>query len=1608
MPIAGNVQTPIDTISVCDLYYDQPVNGCTSRAGKVTDDLTQLYENQSYTIGKALVDPGCQEHLFQSIYESYMNETSQSNLSVSGFDGSQQPGRMQGWSHMYFMQTDPAYKDNGQYVQLSYDTVENNKENLFAVSEYFEQGADILFQHHGFCGIRGRDADGNPFKIPCHYSAENRGFEVDFVVAKSKEQAVAVGKRLEKQRSADNAINAHLCRAMTLDDSQLAAAAALVRGNVSIRKDDRYTDANLGSWSSASDDDLKQDVCRVCNISVEEADRVCWSFPAKVDDCDAECSDDLCNSDVQQATTDDDNRTQLIDEYYNAYDGCISGMKDGLNAKHRKMKSLELHQAYGCVGYHPDCKYCTGLKRSLRRRYMRTDPHKETRPGHTWGFDILVWKTESVQGNKYSLIMRDYKTGKFIVRHMRQRSDLTDVMESVIVDNRNDPRFKLPADADYELISVLRCDCAGEQSDMNEAWNAMLKRHRVRCEWGDPTDKRSNGFQEQAVKMIELGAKAIMAQTACPASWWEYCVDQTAEIRNHVPLSMNVTSADGDTVCPIEELSYGRVSRRSCHRYLDHLVLVGTPCHVQQKPEATKGSDNTVINRHKPGIAVKMIGDLPMFLSPFTGKFFRSKGYIKWDAPPGCSAYEFFGCENPSKLPYLGTPAVESPMTPHYVVSLDDVGRFHKQAMPKTVRKPDLKVSGLKPRVTVTDELGYIYEADESGEYRRTTGMLQKLDAANVIEGVGALTDRDKQIARVKYDPESFVHHSIYQAFDGVVYEGVITGVDVDSHTGKTFWSVLYSDNVSGDLWDHELIKYGIDFVDGQAPGLCVVKKSHPRAMENDDERTGDTAAEDQQQNATALSPDDYLQTSDGRILINADKMKAELAEYDGYYTVAGETFKDVCKQTGLDRAQWKAYYKWVHSEFMRGATFLQRNPDDSYSYPGGIGFADPFQKGVKQQPLPTDTKFPLPMGPAWDKIVDSHRVKSNSANEEHVQARYEHRAFFEGMIAALKQSTHAQTEQSENATYDRIASCMKTFAQEDLNPVHMCAPKNLKEAMERENWDDWYHCMLIELKGLEALGVFSDNAYTLKQLREMGITAKPMLASLIFDAKRHGDGSWDKDKSRLVIRGHKWNMRKTFGKDHVYETFAATPDLASTRLMQALMCLYGWTPLAFDIRQAYCNADVGPGEAIPIQFEPELQTFDDKGEPTYRVLKKALYGMNTSCRRYTEMRNEWMLKHFNSDGWQCKQMKSDPSVFTFKNPEGKTAIATVHSDDADLVCEIPQIGIDIAAAFDKRFGVEGAAGIKMTDPSFMLGVQRTTTTQDGVTYHELTQRGCVVELFEEFKDSVPKKATTPMPDGAFLSLYDQTGEKKPVDAAEVKRIKEAGYQHIVGVLLWLCRNVFPEIAQGVSQLCKVMAAPDEEAYNAALHMIRYLYTHRDRGIRYRSDGNLDPLALYDASNKGDHGDSKCSAGYVIMLAGGPISWESKKLAHAGTSSSHNEYMAAFRCAREVHWIREFLIELDLPGNDWSKPIVMLGDNDQATRWINHGMVTTANKSIRMNYHWVRECARDGIVCPRRVPTVNNLSDVFTKTLKDVDMSRLRPGLTGYGPLPQIPDKPPS
>ena len=62
--------------------------------------------------------------------------------------------------------------------------------------------------------------------------------------------------------------------------------------------------------------------------------------------------------------------------------------------------------------------------------------------------------------------------------------------------------------------------------------------------------------------------------------------------------------------------------------------------------------------------------------------------------------------------------------------------------------------------------------------------------------------------------------------------------------------------------------------------------------------------------------------------------------------------------------------------------------------------------------------------------------------------------------------------------------------------------------------------------------------------------------------------------------------------------------------------------------------------------------------------------------------------------------------------------------------------------------------------------------------------------------------------------MSNPDGTKRVQPDELTKEIKAKGYMSIVGTFLWLSRNCFPEISQGVSQLCAVISMPSQEALN--------------------------------------------------------------------------------------------------------------------------------------------------------------------------------------------------
>ena len=119
------------------------------------------------------------------------------------------------------------------------------------------------------------------------------------------------------------------------------------------------------------------------------------------------------------------------------------------------MALMELHKRKGHAGYMPGCPVCLMCRKNVRKRHAVKDPPPERRVGYRWAIDGLTWPVRSRNGDRYTLVLRDYASGYYIVLHVEHKSDSCSAVEAAIDALRNDPRFKDP-DRGYDLISELQ------------------------------------------------------------------------------------------------------------------------------------------------------------------------------------------------------------------------------------------------------------------------------------------------------------------------------------------------------------------------------------------------------------------------------------------------------------------------------------------------------------------------------------------------------------------------------------------------------------------------------------------------------------------------------------------------------------------------------------------------------------------------------------------------------------------------------------------------------------------------------------------------------------------------------------------------------------------------------------------------------------------------------------------------------------------------------------------------------------------------------------------------------------------------------------------------
>src|SRR5882724_10158498 len=107
-----------------------------------------------------------------------------------------------------------------------------------------------------------------------------------------------------------------------------------------------------------------------------------------------------------------------------------------------------------------------------------------------------------------------------------------------------------------------------------------------------------------------------------------------------------------------------------------------------------------------------------------------------------------------------------------------------------------------------------------------------------------------------------------------------------------------------------------------------------------------------------------------------------------------------------------------------------------------------------------------------------------------------------------------------------------------------------------------------------------------------------------------------------------------------------------------------------------------------------------------------------------------------------------------------------------------------------------------------------------------------------------------------------------------------------------------PDIGYITQYLSQSNKSLTKNNWMAAKRVLRYLKAPKNLGIVYRrvaksTEGDLrhvTPWAFCDSNYAEDPRDHRATSGYAFMLAGGPISWKSKKQSSDALSTTEAEY----------------------------------------------------------------------------------------------------------------------
>ena len=134
----------------------------------------------------------------------------------------------------------------------------------------------------------------------------------------------------------------------------------------------------------------------------------------------------------------------------------------------------------------------------------------------------------------------------------------------------------------------------------------------------------------------------------------------------------------------------------------------------------------------------------------------------------------------------------------------------------------------------------------------------------------------------------------------------------------------------------------------------------------------------------------------------------------------------------------------------------------------------------------------------------------------------------------------------------------------------------------------------------------------------------------------------------------------------------------------------------------------------------------------------------------------------------------------------------------------------------------------------------------------------------------------------------------------------------------------------------------------------------------------------------------------VVFLGNSPITWSAKKQSIVSRSSTKAEYRSLAIITAELYWLRMLFKDL---GIYLYHPPILWCDNVLALALASNPIFHARTKHIEVDYHFVHEKVLNRDMVLKYISTLDQLADLFTKSLSSPRFRVLSFKLMGLPPL---------